>query len=58
MWTSELQEALNGRKRADTAFKTKDFNTAIESYTTVSNFFFFEFASHMMFLEMSKIPFV
>lgn len=34
MWTNELQEALNGRKRADTAFRTKDFNTAIESYTT------------------------
>ncbi|KAI3514094.1 hypothetical protein L1887_12412 [Cichorium endivia] len=34
MWTSELQEALNGRKRADTAFRTKDFNAAIESYTT------------------------
>ncbi|CAH1432496.1 unnamed protein product [Lactuca virosa] len=34
MWTSELQEALNGRKHADTAFRTKDFNTAIESYTT------------------------
>ncbi|KAK1420837.1 hypothetical protein QVD17_22728 [Tagetes erecta] len=33
MWTNQLQEALNGRKRGDTAFKAKDYNAAIESYT-------------------------
>ncbi|XP_024964591.1 serine/threonine-protein kinase BSK5-like [Cynara cardunculus var. scolymus] len=34
VWTSPLQDALNGRKRGDTAFQAKDFNAAIESYTT------------------------
>ncbi|KAI3811556.1 hypothetical protein L1987_21281 [Smallanthus sonchifolius] len=34
MWTSQLQDALNGRKRGDTAFKAKDYNAAIESYTS------------------------
>nr|XP_043620627.1 serine/threonine-protein kinase BSK5-like [Erigeron canadensis] len=34
MWTSQLQDALNGRKRGDTAFRAKDFNGAIESYTS------------------------
>ncbi|KAK9055339.1 hypothetical protein SSX86_026422 [Deinandra increscens subsp. villosa] len=34
LWTSQLQDALNGRKRGDTAFRTKDYNAAIELYTT------------------------
>lgn len=34
VWTSPLQDALNGRKRGDAAFQAKDFNAAIESYTT------------------------
>ncbi|KAI7745580.1 hypothetical protein M8C21_032550 [Ambrosia artemisiifolia] len=34
MWTNQLQDALNGRKRGDTAFKAKDYTAAIESYTS------------------------
>ncbi|GKA54964.1 serine/threonine-protein kinase BSK5-like protein [Tanacetum coccineum] len=34
VWTNELQDALNGRKRGDTAFRGKDFNAAIDSYTS------------------------
>ncbi|KAJ9548309.1 hypothetical protein OSB04_020852 [Centaurea solstitialis] len=31
VWTSPLQDALNGRKRGDAAFQAKDFDAAIES---------------------------
>ncbi|GKB57213.1 probable serine/threonine-protein kinase BSK3 [Tanacetum coccineum] len=34
VWTNELQDALNGRKRGDTAFRGKDFNAAVDSYTS------------------------
>ncbi|KAL2541122.1 Protein kinase protein with tetratricopeptide repeat domain [Abeliophyllum distichum] len=33
IWTSQIQESLNCRKRGDTAFSAKDFTTAIASYT-------------------------
>ncbi|KAK9755683.1 hypothetical protein RND81_01G043100 [Saponaria officinalis] len=33
VWTSEIQETLNCKKRGDTAFRAKDFATAIKSYT-------------------------
>ncbi|THU63674.1 hypothetical protein C4D60_Mb01t18300 [Musa balbisiana] len=33
MWTNQMQETLNSKKKGDTAFRHKDFNTAIESYT-------------------------
>ncbi|KAI8523692.1 hypothetical protein RHMOL_Rhmol13G0092500 [Rhododendron molle] len=33
MWTSQIQETLNGKKRGDAAFRAKDFSTAIDSYT-------------------------
>lgn len=32
-WTSQIQETLNCKKRGDSAFRTKDFATAIQSYT-------------------------
>ncbi|KAJ8437898.1 hypothetical protein Cgig2_031414 [Carnegiea gigantea] len=32
-WTSQIQETLNCKKRGDNAFRTKDFATAIQSYT-------------------------
>lgn len=32
-WTSQIQETLNCKKRGDTAFRAKDFATAIQSYT-------------------------
>ncbi|GKE36220.1 hypothetical protein Tco_1459625, partial [Tanacetum coccineum] len=35
LWTSELQDALNGRKRGRTDFRGKDLNAAIDSYTGV-----------------------
>ncbi|KAL9238730.1 hypothetical protein vseg_013114 [Gypsophila vaccaria] len=33
VWTSQIQETLNCKKRGDTAFRAKDFATAIKSYT-------------------------
>ncbi|KAM7258590.1 hypothetical protein ACFE04_014331 [Oxalis oulophora] len=33
MWTDQIQETLNSKKRGDAAFRAKDFNTAIDSYT-------------------------
>ncbi|GJY92356.1 hypothetical protein Tco_0508138 [Tanacetum coccineum] len=35
MWTSELQDALDGKKRGCTAFRGKDSNADIDSYTGV-----------------------
>lgn len=36
MWTSQIQETLNCRKRGDSAFRSKDFTTAINCYSEVS----------------------
>ncbi|MQL94345.1 hypothetical protein Taro_026988 [Colocasia esculenta] len=33
MWTSQMQDTLNSKKKGDHAFRHKDFNTAIECYT-------------------------
>lgn len=33
MWTDQIQETLNSKKRGDAAFRAKDFATAIECYT-------------------------
>lgn len=33
MWTSQIQETLNSKKRGDSAFRAKDFVTAIDCYT-------------------------
>ncbi|XP_020574618.1 probable serine/threonine-protein kinase BSK3 [Phalaenopsis equestris] len=33
MWTNQMQETLNSKKKGDTAFRHKDLNTAIECYT-------------------------
>ncbi|KAF5731722.1 serine/threonine-protein kinase [Tripterygium wilfordii] len=33
MWTDEMQDTLNIKKKGDSAFKQKDFRTAIELYT-------------------------
>ncbi|PPD96883.1 hypothetical protein GOBAR_DD06084 [Gossypium barbadense] len=33
MWTDQIQETLNSKKRGDTAFRAKEFETAIECYT-------------------------
>ncbi|CAA6655605.1 unnamed protein product [Spirodela intermedia] len=33
MWTNQMQETLNSKKKGDTAFRQKDFGTAIEYYT-------------------------
>ncbi|XP_027148966.1 serine/threonine-protein kinase BSK5-like [Coffea eugenioides] len=33
LWTSQIQETLNSRKRGDNAFRAKDFATAISCYT-------------------------
>lgn len=33
MWTNQIQETLNAKKRGDSAFRAKDCATAIESYT-------------------------
>ena len=36
MWTNQMQDTLNSKKHGDTAFRAKDFATAIDSYTQVS----------------------
>lgn len=33
MWTNQMQETLNSKKHGDTAFRAKDFATAIDCYT-------------------------
>ncbi|KAE8705642.1 putative serine/threonine-protein kinase [Hibiscus syriacus] len=33
MWTDQIQETLNSKKRGDASFRAKDFGTAIECYT-------------------------
>ncbi|KAG8376974.1 hypothetical protein BUALT_Bualt09G0120100 [Buddleja alternifolia] len=33
MWTNQMQETLNSKKKGDAAFRTKDFTTAINCYT-------------------------
>ncbi|KAF7810291.1 serine/threonine-protein kinase BSK7-like [Senna tora] len=33
MWTNQMQETLNSKKKGDSAFRHKDFKTAIDSYT-------------------------
>ncbi|XP_047338000.1 serine/threonine-protein kinase BSK7-like [Impatiens glandulifera] len=33
MWTNQMQETLNYKKKGDGAFRHKDFNTAIECYS-------------------------
>lgn len=35
MWTDQMQETLNSKKKGDTAFHQKDFKAAIENYTQV-----------------------
>jgi hypothetical protein len=38
MWTNQIQETLNSKKRGDTAFRAKDLATAMTCYTQVSRF--------------------
>ncbi|GAB4856835.1 Serine/threonine-protein kinase bsk5 [Ancistrocladus abbreviatus] len=33
MWTNQMQETLNSKKKGDAAFRAKDFATAIDCYT-------------------------
>lgn len=33
MWTNQMQETLNSKKHGDTAFRAKDFGTAIDCYS-------------------------
>nr|XP_043627832.1 serine/threonine-protein kinase BSK7-like [Erigeron canadensis]XP_043627833.1 serine/threonine-protein kinase BSK7-like [Erigeron canadensis] len=33
MWTDQMQESLNAKKKGDAAFRHKEFSTAIECYT-------------------------
>ncbi|KAE8681014.1 putative serine/threonine-protein kinase [Hibiscus syriacus] len=33
MWTDQIQETLNSKKRGDASFRAKDFGTSIECYT-------------------------
>ncbi|KAJ6320372.1 hypothetical protein OIU78_015708 [Salix suchowensis] len=37
MWTDEMQETLNTKKKGDASFKQKDFRVAIECYTQCGN---------------------
>lgn len=42
MWTDQMQETLNSRKKGDVAFKEKDFKTAIDWYSQVRSCSSFE----------------
>lgn len=33
MWTNQMQETLNSKKKGDSAFRQKDFTTAVDCYT-------------------------
>jgi BR-signaling kinase len=35
MWTKQMQDMLNARKKGDLAFREKDFAVAIERYSEV-----------------------
>ncbi|KAJ7961328.1 Kinase family protein [Quillaja saponaria] len=37
VWTNQMQETLNSKKHGDTAFRAKDFATAIDCYTQFIN---------------------
>ncbi|GKB29972.1 hypothetical protein Tco_0869373 [Tanacetum coccineum] len=57
MWTSELQDALVDKKRGCTAFRGKDLNASIDSYTGVrlqwllTGLFFFAMHALHMFID-------
>jgi BR-signaling kinase len=36
VWTKQMQDMLNSRKRGDMAFREKDFRVAIDCYSQVS----------------------
>ena len=35
MWTDQMQQSLDSKKKGDSAFKQKDFKSAIERFTQV-----------------------
>lgn len=35
MWTNQMQDTLNSKKKGDAAFRHKDFKAAIECYSQV-----------------------
>lgn len=35
MWTDQMQQSLESKKKGDSSFKQKDFKSAIERYTQV-----------------------
>lgn len=35
MWTNQMQETLNSKKKGDVSFRHKDFRAAIDCYTQV-----------------------
>jgi len=35
MWTDQMQQSLESKKKGDISFKQKDFKSAIEQYTEV-----------------------
>lgn len=35
MWTNQMQETLNSKKKGDVAFRHKEFSAAIDYYTQV-----------------------
>jgi len=36
MWTNQMQDTLNSKKKGDNAFRQKDFTTAIDCYSQVA----------------------
>ena len=50
MWTNQMQDTLNSKKHGDTAFRAKDFASAIDCYTQVSHLF----ACYVLFSTKKK----
>lgn len=50
MWTDQIQETLNSKKRGDTAFRAKEFEKAIECYTH-GKYFICKFSILLYYLQ-------
>ena len=54
MWTNQMQETLNSKKKGDAAFRYKDLKLAIDSYTQVSKLPGFKVADVFAFMYVLK----
>jgi len=55
MWTNQIQDTLNSKKQGDSAFHARDFSTAIDCYTQVSQLEICEFVIQKKKFKTSKL---